>query len=120
MAGIDVLFLSRQDIDALELDLRDILDAVEVGLEAHGNKKVIMPSTGHLVLDFPEKLFNILKGYVEPVDAAGVKVIGDFQKNFPNVKLRLKVSNTVGIVHMVENNEVDVGISKPGDDVLRR
>lgn len=82
MAGVDVLFLSRQDIDALELDLRDILDAVEVGLEAHGNKKVIMPSKDHLVLDFPEKLFNILKGYVEPVNAAGVKVIGDFQKNY--------------------------------------
>ena len=67
MAGVEVLFLSRQDIDALELSLQDILDAVEVGLEAHGNKKVIMPSKDHLVLDFPEKLFNILKGYVEPV-----------------------------------------------------
>jgi alanine dehydrogenase len=82
MAEVDVLFLSRQDIDALELDLRDVLDAVEVGLLAHGNKKVIMPSKDHLVLDFPEKLFNILKGYVEPVNAAGVKVIGDFQKNY--------------------------------------
>lgn len=37
-------------------------------------------------------------------------VLGEFHKNFPNVKLRLKVSNTVGIVHMVEDNEVDVGI----------
>ena len=79
MAGVEVLFLSRQDIDALELGLQDVLDAVEVGLAAHGNKKVIMPSKDHLVLDFPEKLFNILKGYVEPVNAAGVKVIGDFQ-----------------------------------------
>lgn len=82
MAGVEVLFLSRQDIDALELSLQDVLDAVEVGLEAHGNKKVIMPSKDHLVLDFPEKLFNILKGYVEPVSSAGVKVIGDFQKNY--------------------------------------
>ena len=82
MAGVEVLFLSRQDIDALELSLQDVLDAVEVGLEAHGNKKVIMPSKDHLVLDFPEKLFNILKGYVEPVSSAGVKVIGDFEKNY--------------------------------------
>jgi DNA-binding transcriptional LysR family regulator len=37
-------------------------------------------------------------------------VLGEFQKNFPDVTLRLKVSNTVGIVHMVENNEIDVGI----------
>ncbi len=77
-----MLFLSRQDIDTLEVSLRDILDAVEVSLEAHGNKKINMPSKDHLVLDFPEKLFNILKGYVEPVNAAGVKVIGDFQKNY--------------------------------------
>ena len=82
MAGVEALFLSRQDIDALELSLEDVLDAVEVGLEAHGNKQVIMPSKDHLVLDFPEKLFNILKGYVDPVKSAGVKVIGDFQKNY--------------------------------------
>jgi DNA-binding transcriptional LysR family regulator len=37
-------------------------------------------------------------------------LLGEFQKKFPDVKLRLKVSNTVGIVHMVENNEVDVGV----------
>jgi DNA-binding transcriptional LysR family regulator len=37
-------------------------------------------------------------------------LLGNFQRQFPDVKLRLKVSNTVGIVHMVENNEVDVGI----------
>jgi len=82
MPAVEVLFLSRQDIDALDLSLEDVLDAVEVGLEAHGNRKVVMPSKHHLVLDFPEKLFNILKGYVEPVNAAGVKVIGDFQKNY--------------------------------------
>ena len=82
MEGIEVLFLSRQDIDSLELGLQDVLDAVEVGLQAHGDGKVIMPSKDHLVLDFPEKLFNILKGYVEPVNSAGVKVIGDFQKNY--------------------------------------
>ena len=57
------------------------MDVVELGLRAHGEKKVVMPSKDHLVLDYPEKLFNILKGYVEPVNVAGVKVIGDFQKN---------------------------------------
>jgi len=37
-------------------------------------------------------------------------MLGEFQRNFPDVRLRLQVSNTVGIVHMVENNEIDVGI----------
>jgi len=59
-----------------------VMDAIEMGLKAHGEQKVIMPSKDHLPLDYPEKLFNILKGYVEPVNVAGVKVIGDFQKNY--------------------------------------
>jgi ornithine cyclodeaminase len=82
MSGIDILFLSKEDIDALELDLAEIIAAIEAGLKAHGQKEVIMPSKDHLPLDYPEKLFNILKGYVAPIDVAGVKVIGDFHKNY--------------------------------------
>jgi ornithine cyclodeaminase len=58
------------------------VDTIEGGLRAHGQKRVIMPSKDHLVLDYPEKLFNILKGYVEPVNVAGLKIISDFQKNY--------------------------------------
>jgi ornithine cyclodeaminase len=82
VAGIEILFLSKDDVDALDLGLQEIMDAIELGLKAHGQKKVVMPSKDHLALDYPEKLFNILKGYVEPIDVAGVKVIGDFQKNY--------------------------------------
>ncbi|MDX1522268.1 MAG: ornithine cyclodeaminase family protein [Anaerolineae bacterium] len=82
MSSIEILFLSKEDVDALELDLQDIMDAIEVGLKAHGEQKVIMPSKDHLALDYPEKLFNILKGYVAPISVAGVKVIGDFHNNY--------------------------------------
>jgi ornithine cyclodeaminase len=82
LASIDILFLSKEDIDALDLDLREIMQAIELGLKAHGEKKVIMPSKDHLALAYPEKLFNILKGFVEPINVAGVKVIGDFHNNF--------------------------------------
>jgi len=37
-------------------------------------------------------------------------LLGEFQRNFPQVKLRVNVSNSVGVVHMVENNEIDIGI----------
>ncbi len=37
-------------------------------------------------------------------------LLGEFQSRFQQVKLRLNVSNSVGVVHMVENNDVDVGI----------
>lgn len=82
MASVEVLFLSKEDIDDLDLSLDEIMGAIELGLKAHGEKNVIMPSKDHLLLAYPEKLFNILKGYVEPVGACGVKVIGDFHKNY--------------------------------------
>lgn len=82
MPSIDVLFLSKEDIDSLELTHQEIVDAVEMGLRAHGEKKVILPSKDHLPLDYPEKLFNILKGYVGPIEACGVKILGDFEKNY--------------------------------------
>ena len=82
MAGIEVLFLSKEDVDRVDLGLQEIMDAVEAGLRAHGEKNVVMPSKAHLPLDFPEKIFNILPGYAGPVDACGVKVLGDFHKNY--------------------------------------
>ena len=82
MAGIEVLFLSKDDVDRVDLGLQEIMDAVEAGLRAHGEKNVVMPSKAHLPLDFPEKIFNILPGYAGPVDACGVKVLGDFHKNY--------------------------------------
>jgi alanine dehydrogenase len=82
VSGLEILFLSKEDVEALDLGLQEVMDAIEAGLKAHGEKKVIMPSKDHLVLDYPERLFNILKGFVEPINVAGVKVIGDFQKNY--------------------------------------
>jgi ornithine cyclodeaminase len=82
MSAIEILFLSKEDVESLNLSLTDIMDAIELGLKAHGEQKVIMPSKDHLALDYPEKLFNILKGYVEPINTAGVKVIGDFHQNY--------------------------------------
>jgi DNA-binding transcriptional LysR family regulator len=37
-------------------------------------------------------------------------LLGAFQTRYPDVNVRLSVSNSLGVVHMVENNTVDVGI----------
>jgi DNA-binding transcriptional LysR family regulator len=37
-------------------------------------------------------------------------LLGDFKRKFPEVALRLRVSNTDGIVSMVEDNEIDLGV----------
>ncbi len=38
------------------------------------------------------------------------ELLGEYQGNFPEVTVRLNISNTQGIIHMVENNEIDIGI----------
>ena len=57
---IELLFLSKEDVELTSLGLREIVDAIEAGLRARGEAKVIMPSKDHLVLDYPERLINIL------------------------------------------------------------
>lgn len=37
-------------------------------------------------------------------------LLGDFKNEYPDVNVRLKVSNTEGIVSMVENNVIDLGV----------
>lgn len=37
-------------------------------------------------------------------------LLGDFKAKYPDVSVRLKVSNTEGIVSMVENNIIDLGV----------
>jgi hypothetical protein len=44
VASLDILFLSKEDVDALDLGLDEVMDAVELGLRAHGENKVIMPA----------------------------------------------------------------------------
>jgi len=38
------------------------------------------------------------------------RILGEFQALYPKVKLRLRVSNSLGVVHMVENNDIDIGL----------
>lgn len=37
-------------------------------------------------------------------------LLGDFKQKYPDVNVRLKVSNTEGVVQMVENNVIDLGV----------
>ena len=58
-----------------------MLAAVEMGLDAHGRKDVLLPSKDHVPLGWPQNVFNILKGYVGPTRFVGVEVPGDFSRN---------------------------------------
>ena len=38
------------------------------------------------------------------------RMVGAYQSRFPGVTVRLHIANTSGIIHMVESNDIDVGI----------
>jgi ornithine cyclodeaminase/alanine dehydrogenase-like protein (mu-crystallin family) len=67
-----------------------VLDAVEAGLLAQGTGQVVLEPREHLVPDPAfNGHFNVLRGYVAPLDVAGVKVVGDYHGNY---KLGLRPS----------------------------
>jgi alanine dehydrogenase len=82
VAKVEFLFLDRPTVESLLPDTDTLLRIVEGGLAAHGRRQVVLPPKAHLHLDDRfNGHFNILSGYVEPADMAGVKVIGDYVDN---------------------------------------
>lgn len=83
MARHEIVYLSREDIENLELSFEEIIQSVELGLKSHAEKKVVMPPKAYLDLETKYAgHFNILRAFVEPIDRAGVKVIGDYVNNY--------------------------------------
>ena len=76
-------YLNHHDIMALQMNAGEILTAVEDGLRAQGNGETVIEPRVHLV---PESSahghFNVLRGYIRPLQLAGIKVVPDFYHNF--------------------------------------
>ena len=83
MSEIHLHYLNHADVGALALTDQEILEAVEAGLLAQGRGETTIEPRMHLVpeKDYPGH-FNVLRGYIRPLGLAGVKVVGDYYKNF--------------------------------------
>jgi len=80
---IGLRFLNRAQVESLLPPPRDLVAVIEQGLHAHGAGETVLPPKSDLVLDhLVNGHFNILSGYVGPIDCAGVKVIGDYVDNW--------------------------------------
>ena len=83
MSRIEIEYLGQPEIDAVGLTNDDILNAIEQGLVAAGQGKTVIEPRMHLTPDPAfNGHFNVLRGYVEPLGYAGVKVVGDFVDNY--------------------------------------
>ncbi|MEN8831470.1 MAG: ornithine cyclodeaminase family protein [Pacificibacter sp.] len=83
MSRMEIEYLGKPEIDALALTNDEILNAIEQGLIAAGQGKTVIEPRMHLTPDPSfDGHFNVLRGYVEPLNYAGVKVVGDFVDNY--------------------------------------
>jgi ornithine cyclodeaminase len=83
MPEIYLHYLNHLDVQALAMTDAEIVAAVEEGLLAQGRGETAIEPRMHLVpeKDYPGH-FNVLRGYVRPLGVAGVKVVGDFYRNY--------------------------------------
>jgi alanine dehydrogenase len=77
-----LIFLSEADVTRLALSDLEILAAVEDGLRAQGLGAAVLEPRVHLEPDPALRgHFNVLRGYLAPLELAGVKVVGDYLDN---------------------------------------
>lgn len=83
MQPIYITYLNGLDIEALAMTDAEILAAIETSLAAQGNGQTVIEPRMHLTPN-PEFRghFNVLRGYIAPLDMAGVKVVGDYVDNY--------------------------------------
>lgn len=83
MNELHLTYLNGPDVEQLALTDAEILEAVETALRAQGNGQTRIEPRVHLVPEDSRKgHFNVLRGYIQPLHVAGVKVVGDYVDNY--------------------------------------
>lgn len=83
MRPIYISYLNRLDIEEIALTDDEILAAIESSLATQGRGEAVIEPRMHLEPGVANGHFNVLRGALRaPVDAAGVKVVGDFVDNY--------------------------------------
>jgi len=77
------LILDARTVAEIGLTDAQVIAAVEASLAAQGRDQTVIEPRVHLVPETSEKgHFNVLRGFIGPLRAAGVKVVGDFYRNY--------------------------------------
>lgn len=98
MQPIYIDYLNALDIDALALTNAEILSAIEISLAAQGNGETVIEPRVHLEPDTAfHGHFNVLRGYVAPLNLAGVKIVGDFVDNY-----KLQYPSEFGVLNLFD------------------
>ena len=115
---------------AVTFQVRQLEEYFNTRLFDRTHNRISLTEAGQRVYEFADRIFDL---YAQMEDAVrdmtgeirGVLIIGasttiaeymlpsllgDFKKKYPDVNVHLRVSNSDGIVSMVENNDIDLGV----------
>lgn len=115
---------------AVTFQIRQLEEHFNTRLFDRTHNRISLTAAGDRVFEYAEKIITLYGEMDSRVreltgDVSGILIIGasttiaeyvlpgllgEFQLRYPDVNVRLSVSNSLGIVHLVENNSVDVGI----------
>ncbi len=115
---------------AVTFQIRQLEEFFNTRLFDRTHNRINLTAAGERVFEYSDRiieLYNEMDNRVREMtgDVSGILVIGasttiaeyvlpsllgEFKQLYPSVNIRLNVSNSMGVVHMVENNTVDVGV----------
>ena len=115
---------------AVTFQIRQLEEQFDTRLFDRAHNRVSLTEAGHVAFEYAEVIFekysemeNAIReitGNISGSLTLGASttiseymlpsLLGDFNKKNPEVLLKLRVSNTEGIVSMVENNVIDLGV----------
>jgi len=115
---------------AVTFQVRQLEEQFNTRLFDRTHNRISLTEAGKRVYEYAHRIFELYSEMDSAVremtgDISGVLMIGasttiaeymlpallgDFKEKYPDVNVQLKVSNSDGIVHMVENNVIDLGV----------
>lgn len=115
---------------AVTFQVRQLEEHFNTRLFDRTHNRISLTEAGKQVFDYSERIFELYAEMESTVreltgDMSGVlllgasttvaeymlpSLLGDFKKMYPDVTIRLHVANSDGIVSLVEDNEIDLGI----------
>ncbi|MCP4980261.1 MAG: LysR family transcriptional regulator [Gammaproteobacteria bacterium] len=115
---------------AVTFQVRQLEEYFNTRLFDRTHNKVNLTPAGERVSEFAERIFDLyaementvhdLTGEISGALTVGASttiaeymlpaLLGEFKNRYPDINLRLKVSNSEGIVSMVEHNVIDLGV----------
>lgn len=115
---------------AVTFQVRQLEEYFNTRLFDRTHNRISLTEAGERVYEFADKIFQLYNEMESAVkeltgDVSGVVMIGasmtiaeymlpallgDFKQQYPDVNIHLKVSNTDGIVSMVEDNVINLGV----------